>query len=264
MRAAEEFRLRCGFAPTVLAGGREVPIGTAPVSGEDLFLLLQIATGASAHTALNNLRSGFLPLDGGHRLGLAGSAVMKDGAISSFRSISSAALRICREIRGIAEPYMAALRKGGTLIVSPPGGGKTTFLRDLCRCISDSGMRVSIVDERSEIAAMSGSHPQFDIGRYTDVIEGCPKADGILCMLRSMNPEFIAVDEITSDEDSRAVLSAANCGVGLIATAHAGGYEELLKRTAYKKPIESGVFKNCVIISNHAGRREYRVVPLQT
>ena len=179
--------------------------------------------------------------------------------MTGFRQISSAALRIPREIKGAADEIMPrAFPEGGLrsiLIVSPPGGGKTTLLRDMIRSLSYMGRRVAVSDERGEIAAISAGIPQMDLGPRTDVLDACPKAQGILSLLRCMNPQVIAVDEITSPEDAKALISAANCGVKLLATAHGDGLSDLKERHIYSQLSDSAVFDGAVCITNINGRR---------
>ena len=233
----EELRLRAGRPLTLVCpeGERTVPGAEAPVRSMDLSLVLEIATQASAHTALERVRNGFFTVRGGHRIGICGSGVVRDGEVRNLRQLSSLAIRVAREVPGLSAAVLDRLWSGGvlqsTLLLSPPGGGKTTLLRDLIRAVSDGeggpALRVGVADERGELAAMYQGEPQFSIGRQTDVLDGCPKGPALLMLLRGMNPQVLAADEITAPEDAAALEMAANCGVSLLCTAHAGSLEEL-------------------------------------
>ena len=184
---------------------------------EELETLCDLATDFSRYAAAETLREGFLPVRGGFRIGLCGTAVMKNGVNTNLRDLSSAVVRIARERKGIADGLTPELLREGrfrnTLILSPPGGGKTTLLRDLVRSLSSGSggtppQRIALLDERGEVAVVYRGEPQMDVGPRTDVLDGCPKAIGIPMVLRAMNPQIIAVDEITQRED----LAAAAWG----------------------------------------------------
>lgn len=270
---AEEVRLRAGQAMTVLLpdGERRVPGAEEPLKPGDLALVLEVATHASAHTALSRVRGGFFTLEGGHRMGLCGSAVVESGEVRNFRQFSSLALRIARQRRGVSAPVLSELRQGGglpsTLILSPPGGGKTTLLRDLIRaCSSGEGgapLRMAVADERGEVAALWEGVPQLDVGPCTDVLEGCPKAEGLMMLLRGMNPQVLCADEITAPADLLALETAANCGVSLLATAHGSSLDDLCSRPLYRNLLARGIFQRLVTISGRGTAREYTVTALE-
>ena len=267
---AEEFRLRAGRPMTVLLPEGELPL-EAEVDPAELETLCDLATEFSRYAAAETLREGFVPVRGGFRLGLCGTAVMKSGMNTNLKNLSSAAIRIARERKGVGADLAPRLFRDGvfrsTLILSPPGGGKTTLLRDLVRCVSDGvggtpARRVSLVDERGEVAVMYRGQPQMDVGSRTDVLDACPKAMGIPIVLRAMNPQVIAVDEITARADLRAVVMAAGCGVGLLATIHAADTAELLQRPMYRDLLAEGVFQQAVCITAAEGKRTYRMEEL--
>lgn len=263
---AEELRLRCGWPMAAVFPEGEIPLGGRKIVTQDLELLLEIASRASVHAVLSQLREGYLTIEGGHRLGLCGTAVLENGQMRNLRSLSSVSIRIARQRPGAALPLLSGLMEGGrlcsTLIAAPPGMGKTTLLRDLVRCISDGDgtppLRVGLADERGEVAALYGGVPQLRVGRRTDVIEGCPKAQGAMLLLRAMNPQVLAMDEITAPEDVAALLTAAGCGAALLATAHGEG-DELTRRPLYRTMLEERIFQRVVSIQRTEQGRSYTV-----
>ena len=266
----EEARLRRGFPMTALLPEGEIDTDTPPIGEEDLRQVLENATQSSAHTALDRVRQGFVTLRGGHRVGLCGSVVRRDGQIVTLRELSSLSIRVARPVTGQARTLLPQLMEHGTfastLILAPPGAGKTTLLRELVRGLSDgegcAPHRVAVADERGEIAALWRGEPQLYVGRRTDVLDGCSKAEGLSILIRGMNPQAVAVDEITDPADVRAVTEAAGCGAALLATAHGRGPEDLRRRPVYRALLSAGVFRRLVVLDRRDGQRTARVEAL--
>ena len=236
------------------------------VSPEEVARTLNIASGASLYAFEEELRNGYITVPGGHRLGLAGQAAVEKGQVKTFRHIGGINFRVAREIRGAADGVLPCVLTGWpprvchTLIISPPRGGKTTFLRDLVRQLSDgipglkfAGATVGLVDERSEVAACFKGIPQLDVGVRTDVIDGCPKAEGIKLMVRAFGPEVVATDEIGRAEDARAIEDALNAGVKVVATAHASTLDELRGRPFFRYLFAAGVIERFILLARREG-----------
>lgn len=263
--AVEEIRCRVDRPPLLLTRDGEVPAAGRTVTAADLDYLLERASRASLHAAAEELRHGFLHTAGGCRVGLCGCAYSREGRVAGVRQVSSVAVRVPHEARGCAEGVLPALLAGGfqsTLLVSPPGYGKTTLLRELIRRLSEQGLRVALADERGEVAAVHDRAPQFDLGPRTDVMTGGDKAESAMMLLRAMNPQLLAFDEITSPADLAAVETAAGCGVALLATAHGLDASALRRRALYARLLDAGVFRRAVVIRRAGGARRYEVQPL--
>lgn len=266
----EEIRLRVGQPPSVVLSGGEAVLSGVRVERQDLERLVELASQASLHVVLDQICQGYLTVSGGHRLGLCGTAVLRDGRVCGLRDYSAANLRVARQIPGAARPFVGRLWEGSrlssTLILAPPGLGKTTLLRDLIRCVSDGdgcpALRVSVADERGEVAALYNGKPQLNVGRRTDVLEGCPKAEALLMLLRAMNPQVLAVDEITAPEDVQALEQAAGCGAALLATAHGLDRDDLARRPVYRRLLDAGLFQKLVRIGRKGNKRVYQVEEL--
>ncbi|CAH1197505.1 hypothetical protein PAECIP111891_01240 [Paenibacillus allorhizoplanae] len=238
-------------------------------SRQDCLTLLEILTNHSLYTFEEELRRGYITVSGGHRVGLAGRTILDQGQVKQIRDVSSFNIRIAREIQGVGQeilPYLVDQSIGNihhTLIISPPQQGKTTLIRDLARLISRgewgarhsslSGKKVGIVDERSELAACVKGVPRFDLGPRTDVLDGCPKAEGMMMMIRSLSPEVLIVDEIGRVEDAFAIHEAVHTGIRVLATAHGASYEDVRRRPVLRELMESGVFTKYVILQRRKG-----------
>jgi len=259
----EEFRLRRGSPPTALLAGREEPLCPRPVDGDMLRGVLASATRSSLHAAEEELRNGFLSAPGGVRVGVCGVGVCGPEGVRGLRDFSSVSIRVPRAVQGCADGIWAALNGGGfqsLLIVSPPGAGKTTLLRELVRRLSGDGLRVCAADERGELAGTAGAG--FDVGPHTDVMSGVPKAAAVTMLLRAMNPQVIAMDEIGDEEEAEALRRAVGCGVTLLASAHGQNASDAARRPGSRELLRDGAFRRCVTVSCHDGIRRYRVEEL--
>ena len=268
---AEEVRLRVGRPLSLVLPWGERWLEGKPVTGQDLEQLVELASGASFHAVADQVRRGYLTVAGGHRIGLCGSAVLREGEMQGLRNLSSADLRIARQMTGAARGVLEQLCREGrlesALILAPPGLGKTTLLRDLIRRVSGGEgcqpLRVALADERGEVAALYRGVPQLEVGPRTDVMEGCPKAQGLMLLLRAMNPQVLAVDEITAPEDVAALRTAVGCGVTLLATAHGRDREDLERRELYHPLLREGMFQRLVRILRRGDGRQYEVEELR-
>ena len=234
----QELRLRLDAPPELVSCDSVQRLGRQ-VSSEDLSYCVNAASRYSPWAAAT-IAQGFLTVSGGHRIGLCGEAVLKNKEITGIRKVTSLCIRVARDFPGIGSS--AAGLRGSMLILGAPGRGKTTLLRDIARQISEKST-VAVVDERGEIFP-SG----FVRGDRMDVLTGVPKAGGVEMVLLTMGPEWIAVDEITAEEDCRSLLQAQGCGVRLLATAHAGSLDEFRGRPIYKALLDNHVFDYLLIL----------------
>lgn len=277
LEVTEEIRLRQDRPLLLTAAGDDIMLTTeGQVTGQTGFAYLptasdiakaaQLISGSSIYALEDEIRNGFITLRGGHRVGITGKVVLEGGLVKTIKHISGFNIRIAREINGAANKVMSYLfnRLTGAffhcLVISPPGCGKTTLLRDIIRQISNGipelsipGRTVGLVDERSEVAGCCQGIPQKDVGIRTDVLDACPKAEGMMMMLRAMAPKVIAVDEIGRREDVAAVEEALNAGVGVLTTAHGKDREDLLKRPVLKYLLADSIFERLVVLSRSRG-----------
>jgi len=271
----EELRLRAGQPVTVHASGhRYFPTAAGapglepergfPVTVRDVRETLGLMTEGSAYALEECLAQGYLTLPGGHRVGVAGRAVLEGGTLRRLLDPGALNIRRNRPVPGAAQRLLHVLWAGSewhnVLIISPPGCGKTTLLRDLIRLASDGFAQagippstVGVVDERSELAACLNGAPQLDVGRQTDVLDSCPKALGIMMLLRSMGPQIVATDELGRPEDAAAVREALNAGVRVFTTSHASCYRELKARLHLRGLLADRLFGRVVVLGRADG-----------
>lgn len=233
---------------------------------EELSQILKHICRYSLYAYEEEMSKGYVSADGGFRVGIAGEVILDaDGTVKNVRYISSLNIRIAHEARGAANPVLPYLYEDGrlhnALIISPPGCGKTTLLRDIVRLVSDgnqldAGQTVGIVDERSEIAGCFQGIPRNDVGKRTDVLDGCPKAEGMMMLLRSMSPKVVAADELGSMADIHAIEQVIKCGSSVLATIHGGSYEEICQKRFLAPLLEDRVFGRYLIL----GKRKEKFV----
>lgn len=227
------------------------------VQTEDLKEMLEYISGYSLYAFEEEIRQGFLTIVGGHRVGIAGKTILDGNKIKSLKYISYINLRLSHQIKGCASPILPYIIKNRqichTLIISPPRCGKTTLLRDLIRQVSNGnrympGVSVGVVDERSEIAGSYQGIPQNDLGIRTDVLDCCPKAEGMMMLIRSMSPEVVAVDELGDYEDIHAIESVIHCGCKLFATVHGSSIEDIKRKPLLQRLMQEKVFERYIVL----------------
>lgn len=263
LQDAEELRLRAGYPPTVLRQGKEQPFfpatGGGCVTQEDLQRTLMAASSQSQYAVQTQLAQGFVSLPGGVRMGVCGSVILHGGQPAGIREISSLAIRLPHDIRHDAKILLPHLTDS-CLICGAPGSGKTTLLRSCIRALSETGRRVGVADERMELAGQPGAG-QWRLGAHTDVLSGGCKAEAMLMLLRGMNPEWIAVDEITAPADLQSIRHLAGCGVRLLATVHASDLQTLSRRPLLQAILRQGIFPCALFLHSdrtfHAERISY-------
>lgn len=271
----QEIRLRAGLPVLVMRGGKEwflnaqgnysdKPKQAYRADEQEIVEILQHICHYSLYAYEDEIKQGFITVSGGHRIGVAGQVVLEaDGSVRTMKHISYLNIRVSHQIKGAGDKVLPFLyRKGqllNTLVISPPGCGKTTLLRDLVRQVSDGnaygeGKCVGVVDERSEIAGCFMGIPQNDVGMRTDVLDACPKALGMMMLLRAMAPAVIAIDELGGMADMEAVHLAASCGSRILATIHGDSLEDIRMKTGMENLFREQLFECFVILGKKDGQ----------
>lgn len=254
----QEIRLRIGQPLVVVYKNREIMFPHI-VDKKEFMETLDYISDYSLYAYENELRQGFITVEGGHRVGMAGQVLVEQGEIKNLHQISSMNVRVSHEVLHCGDlvlPYLIERNEVcHTLLISPPRCGKTTLLRDLIRQISDGnkwleGKNVGVVDERSELGGCYHGIPQNHLGKRTDILDCCPKAKGMLMLVRSMSPDVIAVDEIGSAEDVQALEYAMHCGCKIIATVHGSSMEEMKEKPMFQRLIRQHLFQRYVLLGN--------------
>lgn len=222
---------------------------------EDMNQTIETMSEYSIYAFEQELKNGFITLKGGFRVGIAGKVILENDIVKTVKNISSINIRIPREVKGCAKKVINSFEDDimSTLIISPPNCGKTTILRDMVRTVSNKGVNVGIVDERSEIAGSYMGNLELDVGANTDVLDRCPKAWGMIMLLRSMSPSVIAVDEIGSFEDLASIEKICTSGVKVFCTIHSSDIAEVINRHELKYLFENKVFKRFVVLTREDG-----------
>lgn len=250
---AYEIRIRAGRPIAVETPKERHIIPNSSVQLSDIGKCISYFCDYSLYSCERELSEGWITLKGGHRAGFTGTAVMRDGRVSTIRDISSIDLRIAAEHKGIAEKLLGltALETGfrGLLIIGPPLSAKTTMLRDYARLLA-SFSRTAIIDERGEIAAVYNGIAQNDIGVNSDVLNLFPKEEGIIQALRSLSPEYIVCDEVGGEYERLAECSGK--GVKLILTAHCGSIEEAADNRTVRFLADCGAINYIALLMNGA------------
>ncbi len=273
----EEIRLRQGKPLIVgLTGGdtavtpagqpTSVPEFAYTVTDRDIMRTVQLVSGSSVYAFEEEMKNGFITVRGGHRVGIAGKTVVEKGRVKTIKYITGLNIRIAREVTGAADrvmPYLidpVSKEFHHTILISPPRCGKTTLMRDIVRQLSNgipkldfNGCIVGVVDERSEVAGCYKGVPQKDVGIRTDVLDGCPKAEGMMMLIRAMGPQVIATDEIGRQEDAEALEEALNAGIKILTTAHGSDPEEISQRPVMRYIVAQGFFERMVILGRSMG-----------
>lgn len=277
----QEIRLRVGREVILLMENKEFYLSDSGqvidnrkeayhITEADMEAVLNHICDYSLYAFSDEIRQGFLTIPGGHRIGLAGQVILQEnGEIRNMKHIGYMNIRISHEIKGAADIVLPYIYEKGSLknllLISPPGCGKTTLLRDIIRQISDGnrygeGMNVAVVDERSEIAGSYLGRPQNDVGMRTDILDACPKVLGMMMLIRSMAPKAVAVDELGCEEDMKAVNQVIQCGSRIIATVHGDSLQDIMQKSFLKDLTEKKLFGRYILLEKKEGRCRVRTI----
>lgn len=259
----QEIRIKIG-KPIILNLSMGEKVLDYRVTNDDLKYMISKISNYSLYAFEEEIKQGYITLKGGHRVGLAGECVLSRGEVRTIKNISSLNIRICREIIGASNKVMKLISENdrvyNTLIVSPPKCGKTTILRDIAKNLSNGmyqinlkGKKVTIVDERSEIAACYNGIPQMNVGIRTDILDNCLKKSGMIMAIRSLSPEVLICDEIGTEGDLEALNMAFNSGVNIIVTVHGYNIEDIYSRSVFKELIDKCILERIILLSNRNG-----------
>ncbi len=252
-RAYREFFLNANGVTTASAQNAYKP------SAADIAAVIERISDYSLYAFEEQLKMGYITVPGGHRVGITGRAVTENNEIRTIKHINGLNIRISHEVKGCADGvirHIALPEVKNTIIISPPACGKTTMLRDIIRQLSDGtvgeGVTVGVVDERSEIGGSYKGEPQNDVGIRTDVLDGCPKVEGMINLVRAMSPDVIAVDEIGSEADALAIEAIVNAGVRVLCTVHGDGIDDLRQKKAFEGLLGKRIFERFVVLTGPA------------
>ncbi|MEN8075626.1 stage III sporulation protein AA [Clostridioides difficile] len=259
----QEIRIKIG-KPIILNLSIGEKVLDYRVTTDDLKYMMTKISNYSLYAFEEEIKQGYITLKGGHRVGLAGECVISKGEVRTIKNISSLNIRICKEVIGASNKVMKLIAENdrvyNTLIVSPPKCGKTTILRDIAKNISNGmyqinlkGKKVTIVDERSEIAACYNGIPQMNVGIRTDILDNCLKKSGMIMAIRSLSPEVLICDEIGTEGDLEALNMAFNSGVNIIVTVHGYDIEDIYGRRVFKDLIDNCILERIILLSNRKG-----------
>ena len=241
---AEELRLRAGAPMMLVRGGQNVPLSRGSVSAQEIGETVMRICNNSVYAVLEQIKNGFLMLPGGVRVGLAGRVLAAGEKIENMKEFTGLNFRIPREIVGCADKLLSHILQNGkvknTVLISPPGCGKTTLLRDLVRLLSCRGFRVCVIDERDELCAVHGGVPGFAVGENTDVLRLCPKTAGIELAVRSLSPQVLITDELWGEGQLQAMEKAASCGCSIVTTVHGNGRSALAEESFFEVYVTLG------------------------